>query len=1092
MLVCQNCGRENEADARFCSKCGAPLTAEAEPAREERKVVTVLFADLVGFTSRVEQMDPEDVRAVLAPYHSRLRTELESHGGTVEKFIGDAVMALFGAPASHEDDPERAVRAALAIRDWAREAGDLELRIAVTTGEALIHLSARPNEGEGMASGDVVNTAARLQAAAPTNGVLVDETTYRATEPVIVYEKHDPVSAKGKAEPVAVWEPVDARARFGAEVAAPDTPLIGREQERELLASALDRARTERAVQLVTLVGVPGIGKSRLVAELFQMIRESPELITWRQGRSLPYGDGVTYWALGEMVKNQAGILETDAGEQAAQKLHDEVDRLFADDAEARSVEARLGLLVGIEATAEHAEDKRAESFYAWRRFFEELADKRPAVLVFEDLHWADDDLLDFIDHLVDWAADVPLLCICTARPELLDRRPAWGGGKPSASTISLSPLSDKETARLLGVLLERAVLPAEQQVALLARAGGNPLYAEQFARMLAERGDVDELALPETVQGIIAARLDGLEAAEKALLQDAAVVGRVFWAGVLMQMDARDRPAVESSLHALARKDFVRRERRPSVEGESEYGFLHLLVRDVAYGQIPKAARSDKHRAVAEWMASLGRAEDHAEMLAHHYLEALEYARAADSVDRALEERARHALRGAGDRALGLNAFAAAARFYRSALDLWPPEDAERAQVLFRLGAARYRAEQSGLAELEEARDALLQQGDRETAAEAEALASYLDTSGQESHGRLEHALALVSDRPPSRSKTFVLARLAYRAASAQDSAWEQYAREALAMAESEGLEDLRAYVLRTIATVRGQAGDPGGVEAFGQAIDAADAIDSFESVGARINLAALHQDRGELEHAFQVQARARSDGERFGIREDIRHLTAELAYECYWSGRWDEGSQVADAFLTEVESGAPHPTGELGCRYAQAHIRLARDDVLGALADGELAVRAARQWPSWGTLPLALAAHARVLLAAGGPSEAGNLVTETLEVWRRVGPRGYPYAGPDLSIALVELGRSEELSPVLALSPRSSAWLEAANAFVVGDFVRAADVYAGIGSLPDEADARLRSGREDQVRRALDFYRSVGATRYIREGKALLAESA
>jgi class 3 adenylate cyclase len=1091
MLVCPNCGRENDADARFCSSCGKALEI-AQPAREERKVVTVLFADLVGFTSRAEQMDPEDVRAVLAPYHSRLRAELESHGGTVEKFIGDAVMALFGAPASHEDDPERAVRAALAIRDWAREAGDLELRIAVTTGEALIHVSARPNEGEGMASGDVVNTAARLQAAAPTNGVLVDETTYRATEPVIVYEKHDPVSAKGKAEPVAVWEPVEARARFGAEVAAPETPLVGREQERELLASALDRARTERAVQLVTLVGVPGIGKSRLVAELFQMIRDSPELITWRQGRSLPYGDGVTYWALGEMVKNQAGILETDTGEQAAQKLRDEVARLFADDAEARSVEARLGLLVGIESTTEQAEDKRAESFYAWRRFFEELADKRPAVLVFEDLHWADDDLLDFIDHLVDWAADVPLLCICTARPELLDRRPAWGGGKPSASTISLSPLSDEETARLLGVLLERAVLPAEQQAGLLTRAGGNPLYAEQFARMLAERGEVDELALPETVQGIIAARLDGLEAAEKALLQDAAVVGRVFWAGVLMQMDGRDRPAVESSLHALARKDFVRRERRPSVAGESEYGFLHLLVRDVAYGQIPKAARSEKHRAVAEWMASLGRIEDHSEMLAYHYVEALDYGRAAGGVDRALEEGARDALRGAGDRALGLNAFPAAARFYRNALDLWPPGDAERAQVLFRLGAARYRAEQAGLAELEEARDALLHHGDHETAAEAEVLASRMQASSQESHARLKHALALVSDRPPSRSKAFVLSRLAYQAGSLQDSAWEQYAREALAMAESVGLEDLRAFVLQTIGTVLGQAGEPRGVEALGQAVDAADAIDALESVGARINLAALHQDRGELERAFQVQARARSDAERFGIREEIRHLSAELVYECYWSGRWDEGSQVADAFLAEIESATPHPPGELGCRYAQAHIRLARDDVAGALADGKRAVRGARDWPAWGALPFALAAHARILLAAGSPSEAGNLVTETLEGWRKLGPISYPYAGPDLAIALVELGRSEELSPVVALSPRSSLWLEAATAFAAGDYVRAADLYARIGSLPDEADARLRSGRDAQVRRALDFYRSVGATRYVREGEALLAASA
>src|SRR5216117_3474986 len=276
--------------------------------RKERKIVTCLFADLVGFTARAETLDPEDVEAILRPYHERLRAELERHGGTVEKFIGDAVMALFGAPVAHEDDPERAVRAALAIRDWAKDEGELEVRIGVTSGEALVLLGARPEAGEGMASGDVVNTASRLQAAAPANGILVDEGTYRATQDAIDYAETESVEAEGKAEPVPVWQPLEPRARFGAEVAAPQTPLVGRERERELLGSALDRARDERSVQLVTLVGVPGIGKSRLVAELFQIISENPELVTWSQGRSLPYGEGVTYWALGEMVKNQAGI----------------------------------------------------------------------------------------------------------------------------------------------------------------------------------------------------------------------------------------------------------------------------------------------------------------------------------------------------------------------------------------------------------------------------------------------------------------------------------------------------------------------------------------------------------------------------------------------------------------------------------------------------------------------------------------------------------------------------------------------------------------------------------------------------------------
>ncbi len=1054
--------------------------------RKERKVVTCLFADLVGFTARAESLDPEDVEALLRPYHQRLRSELERRGGTVEKFIGDAVMALFGAPLAHEDDPERAVRAALAIRDWARDEGELEVRIGVTTGEALVVLGARPEAGEGMASGDVVNTASRLQAAAPANAILVDETTYRATQRAIEYGEAAPVEAKGKSEPLPVWEPVESRARFGTEVAVPETPLVGRERERESLASALERAQREGSVQLVTLVGVPGIGKSRLVSELFQLISESPELVTWRQGRSLPYGDGVTYWALGEMVKNQAGILETDTTEQAAAKLQAEVARLFDDEAEAavQSIEARLGLLIGVEG-GEDSEDKRAERFYAWRRFFEELADERPAVLVFEDLHWADDDLLDFIDHLVDWAADVPLLCVCTARPELLDRRSAWGGGKPNASTISLSPLSDEETAHLLGVLLERPVLEAEQQGALLAHAGGNPLYAEQFARMLAERGDEDELPLPETVQGIIAARLDGLDPEEKALLQDAGVIGKVFWAGAVAEMSGRDRAAVEQSLHGLARKDFVRRQRRPSVEGESEYAFLHLLVRDVAYGQIPRAARSKKHRAVAGWMAGLGRAEEHSEVLAHHYLEALDYARAGGSADPELEQQAREALRTAGDRARALNAFATAARFYQGALDLWPRDDPDRAYVLFGLGYARNVSEQAGLAELEEAHEQLLASGDRELAAEAEAMASSLTLSSEKARARMEHALGLLRDRPPSRAKAFVLTRLAYRAASVDDAVWEQYAQEALEMSEALGLEDSRSYVLLTIGTARGTAGDPRAAEVLEQAVTVADAINSPWSVTARINLAAQHQAGGELQRCFEVQGEARRDAERFGLREAIRHLRSELVWEYYWRGRWDECRREADGVLAEIEASSPHPVSEIASRYVRAHIRVARDDVAGALSDTEQAVEVAREMPLWGAVAGASAGHARVLLAAGRLGDADRVVTEVLEL----GLNPVVWVVPDLAVALVDLGRGDELSAAVA---RSTIWFDAAKAFTAGDYVRAANLFAEIGSVPDEADARLRSGIESEVQGALEFYRSVGATRYIREGEALLAASA
>ena len=625
MITCSSCGQDNPDGFRLCGMCGASLVAEAV-AREERKVVTVVFCDLVGFTAKAEQLDPEDVRAILGPYHQRVRSELERHGGTVEKFIGDAVMALFGAPVAHEDDPERAVRAALAIREFAVEEG-LALRVGVTSGEALVSLDASPSEGEGMASGDVVNTAARLQGAAPVNGILADETTYRATRQTIEYGEAPSVEAKGKAEPIPVWEALAAHSRFGVDVTHhARAQLVGRERELSVLRDAFERARHERIPQLVTLVGVPGMGKSRLVYELSQIVDADPELITWRQGRCLAYGDGVAFWALAEVVKAQAGISERDTEAEAAEKLHSAVEDALEDSGDARWVESHLRPLVGLEVETGLGGDRRSEAFAAWRRFLETLAEQRPLVLVLEDLHWADEGLLDFVDELVGWLSGVPLLVVCSARPELLERRPGWGGGKLNAATLGLSPLSQEQTALLISHVLERTLLPAEIQQVLLERSEGNPLYAEQFAQLYLERGSAEDLPLPETLQGIVAARLDGLSAGEKAVLQDASVVGKVFWTGAL----SRDEGVAIPLLHFLERKGFLIRQRRSSVESEGEWAFAHMILRDVAYGQIPRAERAHKHRETAEWIGSLGRPEDHAELLAFHWSSALELARAA------------------------------------------------------------------------------------------------------------------------------------------------------------------------------------------------------------------------------------------------------------------------------------------------------------------------------------------------------------------------------------------------------------------------------------------------------------------------------
>jgi class 3 adenylate cyclase len=653
MLACPNCGQQNRDAARFCDACGASL-AEPAPAREERKVVTVLFADLVGFTSRAERMDPEDVRALLAPYYVRLRAELERFGGTVEKFIGDAVMALFGAPVVHEDDPERAVRAAFAIRDWVIEDGGLSLRLAVNTGEALVALDARPAAGEGMASGDVVNTTARLQSAAPANGILVGEVTYRATRDVIDYREAEAVEAKGKVDPIRAWEAIAPRSELGVDVAQSGrTPLVGRETDLAVLLDTAQRVRNDREPQLVTLVGVPGIGKSRLTFELFRVVGEDKAL-RWRQGRCLPYGDGVAFWAVGEIVKSHAQIFESDAADRAERKLLRAVTAAVPDENEVEWIARHLRPLVGVGAEESgFGRDAQADAFAAWRRFFEALADQAPLVLVFEDLHWADDRLLDFVDHLVEWSAGVPLLMVCTARPELLERRPDWGGGQLNATTLALRPLSNEDTARLLASSLDRPLLNGGTQAAVLERAGGNPLYAEQYARMLAEQERPGELSVPETVQAVIAARLDRLSIEDKELLRDAAVHGKVFWSGAVAAMGNRDRGAVEERLHGLERKEFVRRQRRSAVGGETEYAFRHILVRDVAYRQIPRRVRAEKHRLAAEWLDSLvADRDDHVELLADHYGRALELARAAGHDEGLFAERARLAFRDAGERA--------------------------------------------------------------------------------------------------------------------------------------------------------------------------------------------------------------------------------------------------------------------------------------------------------------------------------------------------------------------------------------------------------------------------------------------------------
>jgi class 3 adenylate cyclase/tetratricopeptide (TPR) repeat protein len=1063
-------------------------------ARRERKVVTVLFADLVGFTSRAESLDPEDVEAILQPYHERLRYELERWGGTVEKFIGDAVVAFFGAPVAGEDDPERAVRAALAIRDWIVEEGKLQVRIGVNTGEALVRLDARPESGEGMAAGDVVNTGARLQAAAPTNGILVGEATYRATLDKIEFGEHEAIEAKGKDQPVPVWEVVQARARFGVDLMPESrTPLVGREREVDQLVGALARTRQQSAPELVTLIGVPGIGKSRLVGELFQSIERGGEITYWRQGRSLPYGEGVSFWALAEMVKAQAGILETDDDEEVAAKLARSVEQLVDEDAD--WMVSHLRPLVG---QAGDAAGSQEEAFAAWRRFFEALAEQHALVLVFEDIQWADDGLLDFIEHLAEWVQDVPMLILCTARLELLERRPAWGGGKLNAANVALAPLSPDETAKLISALSERPLLEAETQAELLDRAGGNPLYAEQYVRMLAERGTAEQL--PESVQGIIAARLDGLQPEEKSVLQDAAVMGKVFWLGAL--------GVSEQQLHALQQKEFVQRARRSSVAGETEFSFKHVLVRDVAYGQIPRAERAQKHLHTAEWIESLGRAEDHAEMVAHHYVNALELARAAGQTVDDLSLRTRDALREAGMRAMSLNALAAGERYFGEALALTPSDDEERRTFVLKLGEAKYLRSWEGVEELEQARDLYAAAGDPEPAAEATLMLADIAWSkgrAEEVLARLEAARRLVAGRPPSRTQAAVLAEASrYDMLGDRNESAAAAGREALQMAEELGLDDIRTRALNNVGVALLAMGNLDGIADLEESIAIAHARNlAADEIRGHNNLATLLTLVGRLDdgifHMYEAHRLAKHYGHRaFALWSEGGPILGER----YQRGAWDDLLQRAEDFLAALD-GERHY--QESAAYAwRARIRMASGDEKGGAADVERAVELARPVGDPQLFGNVLAMASFVFAELGDDRRAGELFDEALELIRMHHQLGWLVIEL-YSLAWVagKLGRTDELLEAVKDEPLESPWLKAGRAVANGDFAHAADIFGEMGAPPLEAFNRLcaaeilvaagrRAEADEQLRSALAFYRAAGATRYVRQGEALMAASA
>ena len=648
------------------------MDAATPDAREERRIVTVLFADLEGFTARAEQLDAEDVRAILSRYHTCLRNEIEAFGGTVEKFIGDAVMAVFGAPLAHGDDPERGVRAAFAIRSAVTEMNrvdtqlDLRVRIAVNTGEAIVALGAKTELGEALVAGDVVNTASRLQTSAPTDGILVGEETFRCTRAIVDYEEVEPLTVKGKRAPVQAWL-ATAVHREPGDRTSNAAPVVGRVHERAVLRRIFDGVVEERRPHAVTVIADAGIGKTRLAAEFTAALED--EGVRVLRGRSLPYGAVTLYGPFSQQVKEFAGVFASDDLASGRDKLRGAVASLTDADAADDAIE-HLAALLGMSAGDGDVTDRHI-LFLAARRFVESLARAAPTALVFEDLHWADEGTLDLVEMLASRVRDVPLMLLVLARPELLDMRRSWGGGLPAYTALPLQALAHDDAVALAELLLGPTA--AETAPRLVEIAEGNPLFIEELVASVVERPDVLRGHLPTTIRELVSARLDGLPPDQRAVLLEAAVVGKVFWRGVLQRISGRDTD-LEPALDSLEARNLVRRESFSWIEGEEQFSFKHVIIRDVAYGTLPRAKRRDLHAQVARYLEeATGGAGATATALAQHWREAGDDGKAVSYLLLAAEQAGRGWAK------------EEAALLYRQALQLIPETDAEQRREVSR-----------------------------------------------------------------------------------------------------------------------------------------------------------------------------------------------------------------------------------------------------------------------------------------------------------------------------------------------------------------------------------------------------------------------
>jgi class 3 adenylate cyclase/tetratricopeptide (TPR) repeat protein len=1051
----------------------------------ERRLVTVLFADLVGFTALSEHRDPEEVRDLLSQYFDRCRTLIERYGGTIEKFIGDAVMAVWGTPVAREDDAERAVRSALALTQAVSLLGeemgmpDLRVRAGVLTGQAAVEMGA---EGEGMVLGDTVNTASRLQSIAGPGTVLVDDVTRRASEAAIAYEDAGLHEVKGREQPVHAFRALRVVAGAGGirRGAGLEAPFVARERELQLIVESFEATADDGRARLVSVVGEAGFGKSRLHWEFFKYVDGIKKTVRWHQGRCLSYGEGVAYWALAEMVRARAGIVEEEEASAARQKLHDAVEAFVPDERERRLIEPRLAHLLGFE---QRSAPDRADLFSGWRLFFERIAETEPVVLVFEDLQWADSGLLDFIDYLLEWSAEFPLFILAFGRPELMQARPAW------APSITLEPLDDEAMAELLGGLVPG--LPEEVALQIRQRAEGVPLYAVETVRMLLDRGlvaqdgaryvvtgDVSHLEVPETLQALVAARLDNLDATERALLQDAAVIGQSFTLATLAAVVGRPTADVERALNALVAKQVLAYVDEPLSAERGQYVFLQGLLRTVAVETLSRRDRKTRHLAVAKHLQDTWgeQAPEIAEVLASHYLAAVEAEPDASDAE-AIQALASGTLAEAGRRALSLALGPEARRHFERAAEL-AQDSATRGRLLGDAGAAAALS-----ADLEDAvtlmtrASELLEEAGapREAAVIAGDAARALQELGRvdEAWERISAAYAAVNDGTEDEAVADLAQRRANIAFMRDDvEASLEQADQALRIADGLRLGKVLVRALISKANSLAELGRPAESAALmtlaitrAQELDLAD-----EMVRGYYNLADNVMAEGRFSEARSLLEQGLEVARRRGDRLGERRLIAQGLIALVALGRWDEAVADAERLREQIDLWAGQAVVSIPTILAaRGDLERLRELLEGVSASG---------WPA-----VELAAKIARATANRGDPSANALIAEARDAALGLIPRGTSEMPALVADLLDTAFAADDLGTVTTL-------LEAVGALKPAQLLPLLNAEAIRARAKRAAHTGDRDGADQHFRWAIGLFRELETPFYLARAQLEYAE--